>query len=99
MNILIYYMPKLELRMQRYGASNRSIWAENFRDLEKIRSTLKTDLDRGGARSEVAGLSPELLAEGGGRTGRGLPKMGRSGAGEAGGRRGQKGSENTIASM
>ena len=30
--------------MQSYGASNRSICAENFRDLEKTRSTLKTAL-------------------------------------------------------
>ena len=42
---------------------------------------------RGGARTEVAGLLPELIAGGGGRAGRGLPEMGRGGRPESGRRR------------
>ena len=42
-------MPKSELRMQSYGAANRSIWTENFKDLEKK----KPDLGFfGGTRTE-----------------------------------------------
>ena len=29
-NILIYYMPKSELRMQSYGASNIATWTKNL---------------------------------------------------------------------
>ena len=33
-NMLIYYMPKSELRMQRYEATNMSTWISNFGDSE-----------------------------------------------------------------